>query len=204
MGFVLKNQPIGIDKIINKINSELYSNLTTSAGWTGYEAYHRAYRNDSANGIIPEVYTGESIDQNDYKEAYLDDRDNASSFFLVSENNDITHNQEKIDVEIYFKVKLTSLYSELSHRADEEARNDVKVALKNMPYVSSVGQTITGIRNVYSEFRQDNIKYDDMQPFHVFKINITINPIYNCYWTCEYTRDNDNSGFQYYLNFGLA
>lgn len=178
---VLKNQPIGIDEPINGINKYLHDYLVNKSGWINYNSYHRADKNDSKNGFIPEVYT----EKNEYEEVFLNDKVN-SSFFLKPDTMSLAGNEKTIELSIFFQVNTTQLYEGVTHRADEEARNDVIVALKKNPRVKDILDINTDINNVYAGFRTDHIKWDDMAPFHVFRVDFTTNVNYRCDWKCQF------------------
>ena len=38
----IKDNPVGIDTVVNELNSKLFDALTTNNGWENYSAYHRA------------------------------------------------------------------------------------------------------------------------------------------------------------------
>ena len=80
-----------------------------------------------------------------------------------------------------YQAKLDELFTTVTHRADEELRNMLKMLLKQNPYSFKLTGTTTGIENVYNDL-DFNIEYnDDMQQFHVVKFDLEINyNIDNC------------------------
>jgi len=58
----LKDKPKGIDKVVNDLNEQLFNDLTIVNGWEGYNAYHRAYKNPTQNGIVAEVFDKDDKD----------------------------------------------------------------------------------------------------------------------------------------------
>ena len=71
------------------------------------------------------------------------------------------------------------MYPSITHRADEEAHNDIAVLLQDFAEFDIVGIT-KGMRNVYSDIGYGVGKFEDMQPFHVFKVDIDISYNQNC------------------------
>lgn len=170
MPLIKKISPVGIDRIIDSIQVVLYNKL----GWDSlpnvtYEANHRANKNETANGIIPEIYDGKK----EYREVYFNDKVDASSFFLI----DDTRTGDKlytIIVSIIFQLKLDKIFPLITHRADEEAHKQVLDVLEKTTLVK-INSLQTGIANVYSGLLVDQSKFDNMQPFHVFKVDIDVN-----------------------------
>lgn len=184
MARAFKNNAVGIDEVINNVNKDIYTSLTELAGWTNYEAYHRANKNYTREGIIPEIYVQHSGDTGEYLETLFEDRYNATSFFTVEDNSDISE-LGTYNVSLFMQLDLRRLYPNLLHRADEEAHNDVIVALRDHADVK-ITNIIKRIDNVYSEFRTDNLNYDDLSERHVFRVDFTIDAIY----CCSYLKEN--------------
>lgn len=168
MPLIQKIKPVGIDRIIDSIQVVLYNKLGWDTG-TVYEANHRAYKNETEKGIIPEVYDGKK----EYREIYFNDKVDANSFFLV----DDTRTGDKlysVIVSIIFQIKLDKIFPNIVHRADEKAHKQVLDVLERTTLVK-INSLQTGIANVYSGLLVDQSKFDNMQPFHVFKVDIDVN-----------------------------
>lgn len=180
MSLVTKISPVGIDKAIDRIQRNLFSYLTTTAGWTNYESYPRAYKNPKGNDTIPEVYVG----NNDYQEVFFDDKFNVTSFFLVEDtvtNNNVVGDEPQYTqgISIIFQATLPELYPSISHRADAEMHDDIFKAFDS--FFKEVNSVSTGINNVYSDVTVlDSIQFTDMSDFHVVKFDTTIDYLYNC------------------------
>ncbi len=81
MALITKDSPVGVDVAVNTIQNALYTGLVTNGTWTNYESYPRAYRNETKNGIKPEIFTGNG---NDYVDAFSNDKFTVtSSTFIV-------------------------------------------------------------------------------------------------------------------------
>lgn len=180
---VLKNNPVGIDAALQPLQEALHEHLLSLWQLPGadYRCYGRAYRNQKAEGYIPEVYVG----GNEYREVYVDDSVAVISFFGYERGKFLKQNEA--DVSLIFAANLNSLKPAILHRADEEVRNDVFNFL-----VDAVGNlntpiaTITGIANVYAEYTGyrsiESIKLRDMHPFHCFRFNFILR--YGNYLDC--------------------
>ena len=127
----LKKIPVGIDTTIQALQKKLNNKLITTWGISDelYRCYGRCYRNQSANGYVPEVFISDSVG---YKDLFLDDNYAATSFFGV-ERMDINDDfRGEADVHLVFAVNLKQSKPSIRHRADEEVHQDViKVFNKN-------------------------------------------------------------------------
>ena len=209
MGIVIKNNPIGIDKVITNLQEGMYTALIEN-GWTNYDCYHRAYKNVKNVGsgdYIPEVYTADSVQSGQYEEVLLNDRVNSTSFFIAGNNTpyDNSSGLFKNDISIIFQINSENLYSNVTHRADEEAKNDVIAAIKEAGYGKYITGIVTHVPDVYNEFDTSKLETDDMHPYFVFRVNLNVNVDYNCNYYCTYPIINDLSGgFEYILDFLMA
>lgn len=169
MPLIQKISPVGIDIVIDILQKKLFNEL----GWdtnTTYEANHRAYKNETEDGIIPEVYDGKK----EYRDIYFNDTVDANSFFLVDDTR--TGNRAyTTTVSIIFQLKLDKIFPNIIHRADEEAHAQVLQVLEINPTSAKISSLQTGISNVYSGLLVDQSKFDNMQPFHVFKVDMDVN-----------------------------
>ena len=178
MSLIRKTNPVGIDIVINDLQELLYTGLIAK-GWTNYESYHRAYKNETKDGLIPEVYTSNG----DYKEVYFDDNFNASSFWLADDfdeqKNDPNYTTR---IKVIFQVDLGELYSGVLHRADEEMHRDVSLILDESMLVNRYNKKITkGIKKIYNEEGLNQSKgFEDMSYFHVVKFDMEVNYSYGC------------------------
>ncbi len=179
---ITKTEPVGIDFYIQQLQAKLHTQLLTK--WelitneqkAKYHCYGRAYRNKTDNGYIAEVFTGNK----EYKEVYWNDTLYAISFFGVS-NIKAESTGNSADIHLVYFTQLGSLKPAITHRADEEVRNDVTSIIGN----SSFGFSFLGVdlwlENVLKEYpgsrRDDRLKFVDMHPVHCFRINLKL--LYN-------------------------
>jgi len=168
---IQKIAPRGIDINIDKLQVKLFDGL----GWDSlpsvtYESNHRAYKNETSDGIIPEVYDGIK----EYREVVFNDKIDASSFFLVDDSRS-GESPFNTTVSVIFQLKLDKIFPNVTHRADEEAHADVLNILKTNQAGAKISSLVVGLSNVYSGLIVDTSKYNDMQPFHVFKVDMDVN-----------------------------
>lgn len=163
---VLKQNPVGIDLTIDRIQKRIYDLLD----WTDYESYHRVYVNETPQGLVPELFYGDR----DYCEVFFDDNFNATSYSIVNSPVDV-ENLSTYSVDWYFQVKLDEIYPSVDHRADEECHEDVLNAFRKATVGNrQINSLVFGLRNVYRNFYIDEARYTDMQGFHVFKFNLEL------------------------------
>jgi len=180
MSLVQKISPVGIDKTIDTVQVGLYNYLTTTALWSLYESYHRAYKNPLGENTIPEAYT---ID-NEYKEVLFDDKFNVTSFFLISDNTPSgVDNIFTQTVSVIFQGILPKLYPVINHRADAEMQDDIMKAFDFIDY--DVSNIIIGVDNVYSDLDlrarlREEIELTDMSDFHVVRFDFEVKYEYDC------------------------
>lgn len=201
MGFVTKNNPIGVDIVINGIIESMYENLI-EFGWKEYTAYHRCYKNpkDKDGKYVPEAYTSKFDGDNEYSDVLFDDTQISTSFFITGNSTNYDNGIYTVPLSIIFQLNSLKLYSKLGHRADEESRNDAIVAIQDGPYGNGITSIVTHLPDVYAEFDTEGIVFTDMSPFHVFRVNLDVQVDYSCDYYCTYPK---GGGFQYVIDSGL-
>lgn len=166
-----KVNPVGVDIPIQQLQIDLHDQLNSIWGLSpnDYQAYGRCYRNQKDSDYVAEVYKG----GNEYQEVSLDDRFAAISFFGL--NSDIRVNLvNEAKIHLIYWVNVRRLKPLIGHRGDEEIRKDVELLVKAKP----LGFILTGIRlnvdRVLQEYRTDQVKFRDMQPFHCFRFDFDL------------------------------
>lgn len=172
----VKEVPTGIDIHIQKLQRFLYTELKKAWGINdnvAYDSYGRAYRNQTVDGFIPEVYIGNK----EYREVFFNDKRKAISFFGVGES--IRYNKGTATASVYLviMVNLAQIKGGVT-RADEEAHIDVEKLLQPGRSGFEMVSFETGIDNVLKEYsgwkKDQGMKYRDLQPFHCFRINLSL------------------------------
>lgn len=175
----IKTAPVGVDTHIDGLQKLLYTPLV--AAWQldansnkDYNSYARAYRNQANDGHVPEVYVGSK----EYKEVMIDDKVKALSFFVLGESVPFNTGQYQAPIALIFCVQLNKLKNGTT-REDEEVRSDViRLVQNNLKWGFRFTGYETGIENVFKEFdglrRNTGMKFRDMQPFHVFRLNFEL------------------------------
>ena len=161
----LKTDPVGIDESIVKVQKILFDELSTIWG-IDIDGYGRIYKNKKGDKTIPEHYLG-----NNKYSGNLFNQYKTKFFFEVSDKSNFDAGLFTSDVSIYFIVDLDKT-KVTPYRADEEVREQVfailrKTTLRN---IKSIDTGIDSVASSFSNILKDNAKWDDMQPFHVFKI----------------------------------
>jgi len=179
----VKTSPVGIDIPITHLQRFMYPELKTIWGITDdtdYDCHGRAYRNQTADGYIPEVFTGvgNSTTQADYKEVFFDDSKKALSFFFLGEITKHDRGNATAPVSLVFMVNVPDLKPAIAWRGDEEIRNDVEKLLQIDRDDFNLVEIILGVDNVFKEFsgwrKKEGIKFRDMHPTHCFRLNFNV------------------------------
>jgi hypothetical protein len=170
---IVKTNPVGRDKEIQRIQARVYHALVSAWGLTDddtvYECYGRCYKNKEKNGYVAEVFTAGK----DYKEVYWNDNLRAISFFREDDKVENALGEGKTRLALIFFVDLSKLKPSIAHRADEEVRLDV-IKLFGLELES----VETGVDNVLREFsgtrKTDLAIKGDQHPVHCFRLNLNI------------------------------
>lgn len=172
MNLTTKIAPKGIDIVVDEIQAHLNTELST---WTNFNCYPRAYKEETKNGVIPMI----NEDGSEYTDVFFNDGVDGSCFFYVEDSRSAVHGYfNDVTLSIVFQVQLDELYSTV-HRADEEANNEVIIALKKLTDYEIVS-LVTGLKNVYSEFDTSSVEFDDVGNFHVFRVDLKVIVNNNC------------------------
>lgn len=174
---IQKSNPIGVDKVVDRLQVAIYNFLISTYSFTEYESYPRCYKNYKDGNVIPEMY---NLNGN-YSEVLFDDKFNLTSFFLVSDESD-RENVDIVsqDVSIIFQGLLNKLFPAIAHRADEELKAAIYnalVACGQEDYLTSIE---TGVDKVYGDLRllgdlENRVRLDDISNFNVIRFNLKVN-----------------------------
>lgn len=161
----LLTEPHNLDKVIQELQTALYTGLVSKWGTDKIDAYGRVYKNERSNKTIPEVFVN-----NEYKPVYYN---NQSCFFFVDDDNHNIEDEDHeftTDVKIVFMLNLDDLKT-ATERADADVKRDVTELLRDNDYHFRMKEYIQGIDNVLREFDTSSLNKNDIQPLHVFAIN---------------------------------
>lgn len=174
-----KTKPTGVDIPIQALQNFLYVQLQKTWGIPAnqYNCYGRIYRNQVEDGgYSPEVYKG----GNEYSDTFFDDSVNVLSYFTLGEEQKFNGGLGGTVSLIFCVTDLAALKPTIAWRADEEVRMDVAILCRDSKFGFTLDSVETGIDNVfrgYSGWRlKKGIQFQDMHPFHCFRINLDIQP----------------------------
>ena len=177
MALILKDSPVGVDKSVDVIQRAIYKGMVTDGAWTNYESYHRAYKNETDDGIVPELFTGNG---SDYVDAYMDDKFTVTSFFLVPDNIPNNEDVRTANISIIFQVNLGRLYTTAPHRFDAEMHNQIETILNGLDGRFSFIDTHTSLNDVYEGLDTNKVRLNDTHPCHVVRFEVEANYIPEC------------------------
>jgi hypothetical protein len=170
---ITKTSPKGVDWYIQALQTKLYDFLLAKWSGVNYQSYGRCYRNRRGDSYIAEVLDS----GNEYKEVYWDDSFDVVSFFGIDDT--VTKDlQSKVNVHLVFFVNLSAVKPSISHRADEEARQDVLSLLGNKLNGFIFESLELWTENVLKEYtgslREERLNAVDMHPIHCFRLNFSL------------------------------
>lgn len=164
MNYVLEN-PVGVDKVIDRIQTFLYDKLD----WNPIEVYGRVYKNELDGSIIPQYYK----ENGEYKpDVFITDVDNnkGNIFFVLNDKHrSIDHFNFLVETKIVFMLNLERIYEDPKQRQDSKAQQHAwnLVKKKNQFTIKSLE---TGLKTVLKGFELKDIKRADIEPLHVFAL----------------------------------
>lgn len=180
----LKENPIGIDLPLQRLQTALYNGLVQRWGIleADYNCFGRVYRNqESDRGYFPEAF----IEGRDYEDPLTNDRIAATSFFGESSRTNIVGYQAETDVHLIFCIDLSKVKPNITHRPDEECHMDILSILNKNSVFATVESTELWNDFIFREYNawrsQDGMKFSDMHPYHCFRVNMKMTyKNYNC------------------------
>lgn len=158
----LKNNPVGVDKHIQRIQRKLYDSLSTG----NFDGYGRIYSIERSGKHLPCWY----VSDREYKEVLLSDRLDGSFFFNIDNTQQVDLSDDvTTNCEILFTVNLETMKGS-NGRQDEEVIQDVLDVLQKFKGIFNITQVVRGLDLVYSEFRGVANYFKDLQPYFHFKV----------------------------------
>lgn len=125
-------------------------------------SFGRVYKIEKGDGFTLRWF----MSDNDYIEhdMILDDKYDVQYFFIDPDIRSFTTLYEQ-DIEIYFFINITTVKPGITHRADEEIKQDIHCLLRKFEGLKSI-EKIKDLPGYTQRM--------DMQPYHSFKAIITI------------------------------
>lgn len=145
-----------------------------------YDCHGRAYRNQSPDGYIPEVFAGMGnvAGKEEYKEVLFNDSLKALSFFGLGGVTGYDKGSTAAPIWLIFLVNVPALKPNIPWRADEEIRNDVEKLCQTNRFAFQLTDFIIGIDQVFKEYSgwriKEGMKFRDMHPNHCFRLNFNL------------------------------
>lgn len=166
----------GMDHKVKLIQNALSLHL----GFTGVDFYGRVQKVLAKDGksFVPEVY----ISNKERKEVFYDDRKApGGNVFFVDDDNHVSKDGKLFTakVKIVFMLNLNKCFANTSYRADSEVQ-DICVKLVEKIKALDITGLEKGLKNVLKDFNIEQIKLNDLQPYHTFSINGDLKYTFNC------------------------
>lgn len=187
MEIIRKDTPVGLDLVIDEIQTLIYNYLTNDScvkgNYTDYASYSRVYKNVYQGKNKTGVFAEQFLTGNDYQSVFTNDNISVSSFIIANDSEKRHTKTRKIrTISVIFQINLKKVYADIPHRADEEFHNELSNALRGLKKPHVLIDGINGIDNVYTEFEIARLKEKnhDLQPLHVFRQDIEVQYDYDC------------------------
>lgn len=167
----LKQNPVGIDIVIDRIQKSIYKGLTKR--WSYLDIFGRVYSNVKLDDKGNEEYVLEHYLRNgEYLPVLTSDSNKI--FFIQGNNVEITIGRAVNDLWLVAIVDLKSMSSQ--KRADEEVHVDLITELSKVIPLSDISEIRYGLENLRQisneNFEDSNFRFSDIHPKHLFMVLI--------------------------------
>ena len=186
MNNILKSAE-GLSLEIQSIQEILYTELRRKwvIGGSKIQGFGKVYKNvqnspenipkyyKSSKIFIPEVYNSS---KGNYEDVFYKNN-NSLVFCFLTGDNDTTEDGlvYTSKVKIVIMVDLSMIYTNLQERQDDRIQQDVVEILRNFTGSYKINEIQKGIDNIFNQYTTSGVKFDDLQPLHVFSVNIDLN-----------------------------
>ncbi len=171
MGLIRYTSPKGLDREIDALQVRVYDALIAK-GWIYYDSYPRSYvnsKNEKENTI---EY---AVNNKDYKEVLLNDKVNATSFFILTKSEKKDIRMEKASLSFVFQVNTKNLKPAVTTRiADEDIINEIKSILFMQTYSIKLLNVKKGVNDVYSDLKVNMSKRNELSEFCVCRFDMDL------------------------------
>ncbi len=161
----LKANPVGIDKVIDRIQKLVHDPLLAS--WGSIDVYGRVYRIKENGKTQFKLFSGNG----EYQSLMFSEGNKI--FFVSGDNSNAVSGRENNDLYMVCNVKLDGVLE----RNDEEYHNEV-VSLISSKFLKEYKGCRYGINELKKLLENDiygNFKFGDIHPYHVFIVKFNVN-----------------------------
>jgi hypothetical protein len=170
-----KSTTYGLDTKINELQTFLDSGVRDNLSnyWAGdLYIYGKIEPIERKGNINPEAYKGGDTKNKEYGEIFVNDKIACSIGFNVLDRELQPFRSANVDV--IFTLLLNKIYPTSTTREDERAMLEAEKLLKKFGGINKVLGLKVGVGDVFSGFNIENIKYNNMQPWLIFALNIDL------------------------------
>ncbi|WP_431129753.1 hypothetical protein [Flagellimonas flava] len=159
-----KTDPVGIDKVIDRIQNIVHDPLETA--WGNVDVYGRVYRIQKQERVELQRYAGNG----NYKPVLFSEGNKV--FFVQGTSPDVVSGTATNDLWMVVIAKLDSD----EFRKDEEAHELIMTSLSTNFLSKVIGfeYGMENLKRVVEDSIQGNFKYSDIHPYHVFMVKMNI------------------------------
>jgi len=165
----LKANTSGIDCEIQDMQRVFHDAL--SAQFPNVEAYGRLYRKERISGTYPEWFNSST---GDYEIIYLDDTKDVIISFIDGEEHTTQDGFTYVaPLKIIFWFNTDRIAN--TEYGDSEAQRLASVILNTEIFNTFTYDRLQKqVRSIYSGFNINDVKFENMHPYHVFSLNINL------------------------------
>lgn len=166
----LKTDPVGIDRVIDRIQKAIYAPLLAS--WETLDVYGRVYKNQKKKGVQLEVYNSNG----DYDKILFSEGNKV--FFVQGDSPKSRIGTMENDLWVISILDLDKVRPDITHRADEEVHSDMLNALYTEIKIEDVDSLEYGMENL-KKVVEDTLSFgdfdhSDIHPYHVFMVKLKV------------------------------
>ena len=164
MAIHLKTNPVGIDKVIDRIQKLVHDPIV--ADWGETDVYGRVYKVQKKDKVELQRYVG----NNEYKPMLTSEGNKV--FFIQGDSPDVNLGNANNDLWMVSIMKIDST----TEREDEEAHEVVLTTLSShfLKNVIGIEYGMENLRRVVEDSFSGNFKYSDIHPYHVFMVKMNV------------------------------
>lgn len=162
----LKTNPVGIDKVIDRIQKLVHDPLLAS--WGSLDVYGRVYKVKKEDEITLRRYIG----NNEYEPILFSEGNKI--FFVQGDNPETNLGEMTNDLWMICIVKVDST----DERNDEEIHEEVLTLLSGtyLKNITGVEYGMSNLRRVVEDSSTfASFRYSDIHPYHVFMVQMSVN-----------------------------
>ena len=175
MALITRQNNYGVDKRVDDFQRLLYNRLSGQFG--SWECYPRVYKNKIHRNETT-VIIAQHEQNNQYVDVLFNDRVNMQSFFIKDDDRTPLKGNlsATTSMSLIMQCNLDAIYPNEQNRTDEKLKRDI-INVSSLYGDWELTSVVDGLENVYKEFYNDDLRWDNIEPRHVVRFNYDL--LYN-------------------------